>query len=155
MSFHQSGTPQSLQADYWIASHFSAFAVEAQDQRPIGAVLDTPWDTIRGTRPAGVMVVSEHTPLLKHSFPVPRLHESPNDNVCDAALDQIPTSTMFCEELGTLALSAVPVFGCVIFLYCHLRTYPVSVPKFSDTHSFLFPSSPSVTFLHWLWRPPL
>ena len=118
MSFNHSGTPQSLQADYAISSHFSTSAVEAHDQQPLGTVLDSPRGIpIRGTGSAGFTVVSERTPLLKPSSPVPRLHELPDDNVCDAALaDQIPTSKMFREELGILALSSFPIFGCVLFL---------------------------------------
>ena len=128
MSFNHSGTPQSLQADYAIVSHFTASARETEDQQPIGLVLGSPRGIpIRGTVLAGVTVISERTPLLKPPSPVPRLHESLDDNICYATLaDQTPTCKIFHEEFSILTLSALPVFGCVLFLNIPVIFTPIS-----------------------------
>ena len=120
MSFSHSGTPQSLQEDYAILSRYGASSVAVQDRQDAETLSDSPRGIpIRRRSFSGTTTVffpvSERTLLLQPTPPVPRLHEPTDGDILDAApAEQIPTSKMFREELRTLTMYALPVFGYVL-----------------------------------------
>lgn len=123
MSFSHSGTPQSLHEDYAILSHYYASSLDdAKDTQHTESLSDSPRGVpIRGRGPAGIITVvspvSETTPLLQPLPPIPRLHESIDDDVCDStSAERMPTPKMFREELRILTMYSLPVFGYVLSL---------------------------------------
>ncbi|KAG8213055.1 MATE efflux family protein [Butyriboletus roseoflavus] len=137
MSFSHSGTPQSLSEDYAILSHYGASSVDVQDQQHTESLSDSPRGIpIRGRGStdvtAGVYPVSERTPLLHPPPPIPRLHEPTDEDVHDTtSVEQAPTSKMFREELRTLALYSLPVFGTHLFEYSFIIASVVAIGHIS------------------------
>ena len=154
MSFSYSGTPQSLHEDYAILSRYGASSVAVQDQQDTETLSDSPRGipirrrSFSGTT-TGFFPVSERTPLLQPPPPIPRLHEPTDGDVLDAApAERIPTSKMFREELRTLTMYSLPVFGYVLPL-----NFPPSILiLFSPSthifeHSFILASVISIGHL--------
>ncbi|KAL4068536.1 mate-domain-containing protein [Scleroderma yunnanense] len=112
-SLHHS-TPQSLPHDYAILSHFNEDVCPLPDIPSEEPGLPHP----RGIpiRRATVANVSEHTPLLHQSPPIPRIHESVDESTDIAqANEQTPSAQIIREELGILTRYSLPVFGTHIF----------------------------------------
>ena len=54
---------------------------------------------------------SEHTPLIGHSPPIPRIHQITDDDICSEQYSEcIPSAQMFYEELNVLTRYSLPVF---------------------------------------------
>jgi len=144
MSSLQHSTPQSLPHDYAILSHFN------EDSRPFPDVHN---EEPESSHPCGIPIrqkgsvasVSERTPLLRQDPPIPCIHETVDENVCIAQVNEpTPSASIFREELGILVRYSLPVFGCVAdmppFKYSIHSLLFVTARIYSSTPSFLHPS---------------
>lgn len=105
---YQRWTSQSLPRDYAILSHFGDDARHDQDDNtelphPCGIPI---------RRVASMADISERTPLIKHNPPIPHIQEATDESVSEQSdSEQIRSTQMFREELGTLMRYSLPVFA--------------------------------------------
>ncbi|KAF8442401.1 mate-domain-containing protein [Boletus edulis BED1] len=137
-SSHSGGTSQSLQEDHPIVAHHAgASSVDVNGHQHTEILSDPPHGIpSRRSDSAGATVMmippaSERTPLLKSSPPTPRLHELEDDVHDVASAEQIPTSKMFHEELRTLTLYSLPVFGTQLFEFSFVLATVISIGHIS------------------------
>ncbi|KAF9239246.1 MATE efflux family protein [Melanogaster broomeanus] len=133
MSFNHS-TPQSLPQDYAILSHYNTSALSEQEDHNTDnfMAMDTPYAHPRAS--PSVERAQPPTP------PIPRIHESAEENDHLAAPERITTSQMFREELGILTRYSLPVFGTHLLEYSFILASVVSIAsyKVSQPHSTPF-----------------
>ncbi|KIM55762.1 hypothetical protein SCLCIDRAFT_30109 [Scleroderma citrinum Foug A] len=131
MSSLQHSTPQSLPHDYAILSHFN------EDSHPFPDVHN---EEPESSHPRGIPIrqrgsmanVSERTPLLRQDPPIPCIHETVDENVCIAQVnEQTPSASIFREELGILVRYSLPVFGTHIFEYSFILASVVVIGHLS------------------------
>ncbi|KAG8213057.1 MATE efflux family protein [Butyriboletus roseoflavus] len=137
MLFRHSGTSQSLLEDCAFLSQYDGPLVDVQDQQHTESLLDSPYAIpMRGgdsaDTTAGVYPVSECTSPRQPPPPIPELHEPADDDMYDTvSAEQAPTSRMFHEELRTLALYSLPVFGTQLFKYSFIIASVVAIGHIS------------------------
>lgn len=133
----QHSTPQSLPEDYAIVSHFNEDVSQA-NLPPITHEEAGPSHPraipIRRTSGQRTMSnVSERTPLLQQSPPIPCIHEAVDENGYTEAeaVDASPSSKIFREELGILTRYSLPVFATHLFEYSFIFASVVSIGHLS------------------------
>ncbi|KAF8135002.1 mate-domain-containing protein [Boletus edulis] len=108
-SSHSGGTSQSLQEDHPIVAHHAgASSVDVNGHQHTEILSDPP-----------------------HGIPSRRLHELEDDVHDVASAEQIPTSKMFHEELRTLTLYSLPVFGTQLFEFSFVLATVISIGHIS------------------------
>lgn len=114
---HQRSTSQSRPHDYAILAHSQndrtchcrdcAPSIQANDDNELSPPHGIP------IRPVTNMAdISEHTPLIGHDPPIPRIHQISDDSICSEQFsERIPSTQMFCEELNVLTRYSLSVFA--------------------------------------------
>ncbi|KAI6150066.1 MATE efflux family protein [Pisolithus thermaeus] len=132
----QHSTPQSLPEDYAIVSHFNEDVGQAN--------LPTITDEEPGpSHPRAIPIrrpgqrtmnnVSERTPLLQQSPPIPCIHETVDENGYTEvqSAEASPSSKIYREELGVLVRYSLPVFATHLFEYSFIFASVVSIGHLS------------------------
>ncbi|KAI6132539.1 MATE efflux family protein [Pisolithus croceorrhizus] len=131
----QHSTPQSLPEDYAIVSHFN----EDVGQANLPTITDEEAGPshpraipIRRTSQRTMNNVSERTPLLQQSPPIPCIHETVDENgYTEVSVEASPSSKIYREELGVLIRYSLPVFATHLFEYSFIFASVVSIGHLS------------------------
>ncbi|KIM55759.1 hypothetical protein SCLCIDRAFT_30108 [Scleroderma citrinum Foug A] len=133
---HQRSTLQSRPYDYAILARSQNDRTRhCQDCASSIANDDNEPSHSRGipVRPVTSMAdTSEHTPLIGHSPPIPRIHQITDDDICSEQYSEcIPSAQMFYEELNVLTRYSLPVFATYLAEFSFTLTSVVCIGHLS------------------------